>query len=529
MPRVYSLDRLWRTGVIVLLLTALSQATFSATAAALKLSGGEPTPSTVVNFQISPNGRQVVYKIDVMGVAELWSVPIAGGAGTRLSVAPEPPNQVGTYLISPDSQWVIYSLKAQSGQGASTPLELFRVPITGPYSDSVKLNTGLVGGGNVLSFQVSQDSQQAVYLADQETDEVYELYRVALTTPAGATKLNKPLVLNGDVTGLYALSPDSTRVVYVADQEVDGRDELYSVPITGPAGSGVKLNGALASGGDVGGGTAPFLASFTDIGGITPDSTRVVYAADQTTDGVIDLYSVPLDGSAAPTLLSVPGATGVFYSYLRFSPDSGWVVYGGASAMGLYLVPAAGPANAGFALSTQSVSGFYVSFTDDSSQVVYYDGKLRSVPVTGPANAAALLFDGAVLSVRHVGGQIAFRTPGSQLWGASAADMTGSALLLDDAATTDIYRVSPTGERVVYLDSVGSGQYALKSVPAAGPSSDAVTISPVMTAGPNIRLQLAANGREAVYQGDAETAGRIELFVTDEGAPKLMFLPLVRR
>ena len=40
-------------------------------------------------------------------------------------------------------------------------------------------------------------------------------------------------------------------MVYLADQETDTVLELYSVPLGGPAAAGVKLNGALVAGGNV--------------------------------------------------------------------------------------------------------------------------------------------------------------------------------------------------------------------------------------------------------------------------------------
>ena len=53
---------------------------------------------------------------------------------------------------------------------------------------------------------------------------------------------------------------------------------LYSVPLGGPAAAGIKLNGALVALGDV------------DNFAISPDSSRVVYLADQQTDNVFELY-----------------------------------------------------------------------------------------------------------------------------------------------------------------------------------------------------------------------------------------------
>ena len=43
------------------------------------------------------------------------------------------------------------------------------------------------------------------------------------------------------------ISPDSSRVVYLADQERDTVIEVYSVPLVGPAEAGVKLNRDLVA------------------------------------------------------------------------------------------------------------------------------------------------------------------------------------------------------------------------------------------------------------------------------------------
>ena len=66
-------------------------------------------------------------------------------------------------------------------------------------------------------------------------------------------------------------------MVYRADHDVDNDDELYSVPVDGSQ-APVKLNGALAAGGDV---THHQVAN-----GI------VTYRADQDEDDVFELYGV---------------------------------------------------------------------------------------------------------------------------------------------------------------------------------------------------------------------------------------------
>jgi hypothetical protein len=88
-------------------------------------------------------------------------------------------------------------------------------------------------------------------------------------------KLNGPLAVGCYISN-FQISPDSNRVVYRADQDTDEVYELYSVPLAG--GSPVKLNGTLVSGGRV--------WNFQ----ISPNSGRIVYRADQDTDEVVELY-----------------------------------------------------------------------------------------------------------------------------------------------------------------------------------------------------------------------------------------------
>jgi Tol biopolymer transport system component len=143
----------------------------------------------------------------------------------------------------------------------------------------VELNGSLVSGGHVTDFRISPDSSRVVYHADQDTDNVYELYSVPLDGSDSPVKLNGSPVGGGDVTAPFHISPDGRRVVYRADQDTDGVDELYGVSLDGSS-SPIKLNGDLTGGGNV----------YFDFQ-ISPDSEVVVYRADQDLDEVIELYA----------------------------------------------------------------------------------------------------------------------------------------------------------------------------------------------------------------------------------------------
>jgi Tol biopolymer transport system component len=316
-------------------------------------------PHIIQNFQISPDGSRVVYIADqdTDGIGGLYSVPITGGTPVKLN-----PPMVGNWIfgfeISPDSSRVVYSARQDSftrydlysvpltggtavklntplapggdvrvfrvigatgrvvysaDQDTAGVLELYSVPLTG--GTPVKLNGPMVAGGGIYGFRASKDGSRVVYRADQEIDEVYELYSVPMTGSASPIKLNHPMPSGGLVSDFW-ISMDGTRVVYLTNEFTSLPSELYSVPLMG--GTPVKLNGPLVNGGNV----------FDNVNMITYDSSRVIYLADQDTDGVIELYSAPLVGGAPPIKLNGPLTSGAYVERIfLISPDSSRVIY----------------------------------------------------------------------------------------------------------------------------------------------------------------------------------------------------------
>ncbi len=101
--------------------------------------------------------------------------------------------------------------------------------------------------GDVELFVLSPDGRYAVYRADSRTDNAIELFSAPTdgsTPPVPLTNL-----LPADTAVGFLLGVTDTHVVYMAEQDTLGQDELYSVPITG--GTITKLNGTLPVGGQV--------------------------------------------------------------------------------------------------------------------------------------------------------------------------------------------------------------------------------------------------------------------------------------
>jgi sorbitol-specific phosphotransferase system component IIA len=127
-------------------------------------------------FQISPDSARVVFRGDLVTdtVAELFSVPIAGGSRTALSGTIVANGDVFDFRISPDSARVVFDGDVVT----DAVTELFSVPIAG--GSRTALSGAIVAFGGVFSFQISPDSARVVFYGDVVTDEVFELFRVQI-------------------------------------------------------------------------------------------------------------------------------------------------------------------------------------------------------------------------------------------------------------------------------------------------------------------------------------------------------------
>jgi hypothetical protein len=358
----------------------------------VKLNDALITGRSVSSPQISPDSSRVVYRADQDSddVTELYSVPLTGGTVTKLN-GPLPTNgDVLNFAISLDGTRVIY----MGDQDTNDIYELYSVPTTG--GARVKLSGTITTTSISIRYEISADSNRVVYRSDQETALVFELFSVPIDGPAAsAVKISGSMTTGGIVQNDIEISPDSSRVVYNADQDTNGTYEIYSVPITGPAASGVKLNKSLVSGGVV---------HFPSIV-ISTDSSRVLYLADQDTETVDELYSVPIAGPASSgvKLNNTPVNEGDVGPGFDISDDNLYVIYKGdldtTNTTEIYRVPLAGPASNSVKLNKTFVSGGSLAksafqISPDNDYVIYLadqdtDGvnELYSVPITGPASS----------------------------------------------------------------------------------------------------------------------------------------------
>lgn len=541
-------DAASRGGAVALLpvLLLLMAAPSSAELVNTKLNGPIVDGGGVDRFRISPDGNWVVYKArqENASVGDLYSVPIEGGTPTRLNSMLPQNSGVASFSITPDSRHVVLTAPLDT----SPFEELYRVPIEGPAHARIKLNKPLPTGGGVWRFEISPDGKRVVYWADQDADEVFELYSVPTDGPSTAgVKINGPLVDGGDVWH-YKISPNGARVIYLADQHVYDNAELYSVPIAGPADAWVKLNGPLVSQGGVDFDYA-----------ITADTSRVVYRARQQTVNTFELYSVPIEGPASlGQRINGPLVNdGEVWSF-QVSPDDSRVVYLADQEVDdtgeLYSVPIIGPASSCVKLNKTLVAGGDVSssiwfhISADSSRVVYVadqetDEKddIYSVPIGGPADEGVMLgglgtegdvsralispdservvyrADPAFFSTSHVNRLFTIPIDGPLFAVNTLNDWPSAAYR--DADVQMGFQISPSGQFVVYAaDQETDGVFELYRVPIAGPAGTDVKLNGTVTGGgldgTLADFSISPDSRYVVYLAEQDTVGVTELYVS---------------
>ena len=350
-----------------------------------------PVQGSPVTFvAISPDSARVLYRAVAQPgqPAALFSVPAAGPASASIRLADIAPLS-SAVRISPDSRKVVFPPNGRTALRA--------VPIEGPANAGARLTDPLVPGGQIGLFEISANSASVVYTADQNTDAVNELYRVPLTlTPAPdppTTKLNGPLPAGGRVQA-FELSPDSGPVVYLANQDSATVPELFSVRLGG-AGR-VKLNPPLPPDFFVSANTGgPDLVRFAR----TPTGFRVIYLTEQDVLNGVNprqLNSVPVAGPATASvrLDRLPEAG---TNLLEFQASAtGRVVYTMArpattspARFWLMSVAPEGPASASVAVSFPSESSDRFVLSPDGTRVVWQLGnQLFAIPVAGGTHVA---------------------------------------------------------------------------------------------------------------------------------------------
>ena len=173
----------------------------------------------IVEFAISPDGSRVIFEatLDEERAINLYSVPMDGGVVIRLNDPLQPNERIGAFAISPDSRRVVFEQgKGRDGDDAAV---IYSAPIAG--GDPVRLSEP----GDVYQMVISPDSAYVFYDNCRLLDGDCAVRRAPMQggTPI---QINGPLVAGGIVAG-FLVAPDGRRVVYLADQEINNKYELF--------------------------------------------------------------------------------------------------------------------------------------------------------------------------------------------------------------------------------------------------------------------------------------------------------------
>jgi hypothetical protein len=244
----------------------------------------------VGKFTPTSDSANVVYIANRPVALNLFIVPATGGGDTQLNSAspPNPNSNVSDFAVTPDGLSVVF----RADQDIDQVDELYRT-IIAQAPTNTKLNPSLSFGKKVTSFGVIPDSSGVVYVADQTTVDVFELFRTVFS--GGNSQLNPPFFGFEDVVDLVLL-PNSTGVVYKADQNTDGVNEIYRAVFGFPGST--RLNPALSIGQNI--------ATYT----VSPDSASAIYRANQDNVAVIELYRAMFSSPGVSAKLNTPLAAG---------------------------------------------------------------------------------------------------------------------------------------------------------------------------------------------------------------------------
>ena len=275
---------------------------------------------------------------------------------------------------------------------------------------------------------------------------------------ANSIKISGPLVSGGDVKdstlgNSIIITPDNLTVVFLADKDIDGVDELYSVPIDGSS-PPIKLHEDLTSGSSV-------LTDFS----VSADSSKVFFYISDGFPSIEGLYMSSVTTGGAQLIYD--DFTGVFPQPPLSNSDGSRVVFLGNNNDGLGFFSTNTSDLVTTQLDTQTEDGIAFEsgkLTPDGQTFIYSTiNNIYSVPIVG--GTPVLLSSGESESRFNLGyrispdgsfivfiaGQTAENGPeifSALIDGSSLNKLNG--LLSEGTQIGSGYRIDPTSSRVAF-------------------------------------------------------------------------------
>jgi Tol biopolymer transport system component len=430
---------------------------------------------------LAPDGSHAVYGWGAYNgyltyFANYYFVDLSGTTpGTPTPFAEGTKHTYG--VMSPDGSKLAYVDNTTTACG----VYVVGLGSNGP-STPTKINGATTASTSCYQPVFSPDGNRVAFISDSATDGVNELWLSNTSTmpPTAADKINGALVSGGDVVfgydglAIQEFSPDSKKLAYLADATTDGVTELWMADVSGATPmTARKANDALVSGGNVSDGTTSLL--FSPPFAFSAAGTELVYLADQRTDEVFEGFLVDISGSAPGVPQRVTGA----------------LVSGGDARLPIFARDGSGLAYAADARTDEVIELFYVDLRGPSPgapQIV--NGALGAngdIQTSGLSFAIAFSPDGKKLG--FVADQttdtyndffvadVSTGTPVTQLVQHSTSANGTTALDFSADSQTFLYAGKPTGTYDVWAAEVGGTTLGMpaKVNSAPGPVSGSPT------------------------------------------------------
>lgn len=322
---------------------------------------------SIQQLALTADGRGVLYygDLETDGLDEIWSVPFWGPLASAVKLnLPVTGDGVMALLASPGSDHVIYLATIASELG------FWSVPTTGPAAAGIRVDPQLQPADGLVGILLAGESERFVLAYFDDASAAYRIWSMPASGPAGSGVFLSNAAPAGCTTELLTYSVAAARLAFTHScPTVNGlrKNQLWSVPFAGPAASAVSLGGSFATGGEI---QSP---------GFAPEGESIVFTADKLTVDKVELWSVPFAGPAGALVrLSEGGSSATDVTAFAIAPDDSRVAYIADPVVNerfhAFSVPIGGPSALSEPLVTDNTAGRDVTdlrFTPDSSQVVF--------------------------------------------------------------------------------------------------------------------------------------------------------------
>lgn len=326
----------------------------------------------------------------------------------------------------------------------SSDEHLFMVPTQGGLP--IRLTPASSHGNlTVKDFEFTESGDIAFIICDPDTDEEFELFAVNTGDPGSFVRISADMPATGDVIDAV-VSNSQNRVVYAADPNTDGFNELFSVNFDG---SGL-VN--LTSGASLQDGGVALDSSSDPVFEINNAGTIVVFVGDKTSNASIDdlqMHSVNINGSGLVDMQASGYTGGTTPDRIHISQDDTRVIWGadlnsdGTTVIYSFQI---GVANSETQCTAISPDGFAIQF------VRVFEDDETDQPNSTPTNKVLFSRDNSGPKDLYVMNPDC--SGGIQLSNLGGTDFVQDVLFTPDGASV-VYVADISGVRKIFSNNLG--------------------------------------------------------------------------